>query len=535
MAKAKILIVEDQVIISTNVRLLLKFNDYDVTGIASTADEAFKLIEEKPPDLILMDISLPGKLDGIEATIIINEKWNIPVIYLTAHTDEISIQRAKETAPYGYITKDIELKSQLPILIDFALFRHKMESVHARALTELRDSEEKFRSIASSARDAIIFIGNDKKISFWNDAATEIFGYTQVEAIGNELVNLVAPESFYKYYKTGFSDFVDNGTGDFIHKTIELQAKRKNGSVLPIEVSLSPVKLKGQWCACGIIRDVTARKNTEEEINKLIEELQLSRELIEKHAKNLSALNVKLAESEVNLKDLNASKDKFFTIIAHDLKGPFQGLLGYAEILSRDLNSLNQDEIRELANDMHSSAEHLFKLLENLLQWSRLQRGVIEYNPDNFQVSKLVQLILLLLQAVANQKKIKLINKIPEDLYLLADVNMVNTIFRNLISNAIKFTKIHGKITISSKKENDKFARLFVADDGIGIEPEDLKKLFRIDSNHSTAGTANEKGTGLGLILCKDLVEKNNGKIEVESKVNSGTTFSFTLPLGKEL
>ena len=169
MAKGKILIVEDQPVVSQNIKLMLKYNGYDVSGIAPTADEAMQMITEERPDLIVMDIALPGKLDGIDATNIITEKWNIPIIYLTAHSDETTLQRAKNTHNYGFIIKDIDLKSQIPIFIEFALYKHKLIEEQQNVAKELSDNEEKFRMIVNSARDGIIFIDKSGLISFWNN------------------------------------------------------------------------------------------------------------------------------------------------------------------------------------------------------------------------------------------------------------------------------------------------------------------------------------------------------------------------------
>jgi signal transduction histidine kinase len=232
------------------------------------------------------------------------------------------------------------------------------------------------------------------------------------------------------------------------------------------------------------------------------------------------------------LKELNASKDKFFAIIAHDLKGPFQGLLGYSEILSNDIDNLSRTEITDFAHDLHDSAKHLFRLLENLLQWTRIQRGNIECTPTHISFGQLASMNIEILLSNAKLKGVELINQVPNDITIFADLNMVNTIIRNLLSNALKFTKQGGLITVSYKNLNEKFYEFSISDKGVGIEEDDLKNLFKIDVHHTTLGTANEKGTGLGLILCKDLVEKNGGKIRAESTVNVGTTFYFTLPKG---
>lgn len=534
LSNAKILIVEDQVIIATNLKVLLKHHQYDVVGIAANSDQVFDSISKNQPDLILMDISLPGKHDGIEITNIIREKYDIPVIYLTSSKDIEIIERAKLTGAYSYIMKDATLKDQLPVMIEFVLYKHKIELDLRRERIDIVESEEKFRQIATSAKDAIFFIDYDGTISFWNRSATEIFGFTEKEVLGKQLHELIAPEEYRDFYERGFSFNNSDEKIDILGKTLEMQAFRKDGSIIPIEISLSSVTLKGKQCACGIIRDITLRKTSEEQMERLIEELQISRDVIEQQVNDLIILNEKIADSEEKLRETNASKDKFFSIIAHDLKNPFQGLLGYSEILAKDLLNMDTEDVQEVAHDLHESAQNLFKLLENLLQWSRIQRGVIEYNPDVFSLHQVAQLNVGLVNSSAFQKRITIENQVDPELMVYADVNMINTIIRNLLTNACKFTDFDGRIVLTGTKISDQFAEVGIIDNGVGINQENCDKLFRIDSQLTTLGTANEKGTGLGLVLCKELTEKNGGEIRVESTIGEGTAFYFSIPLPSE-
>ena len=191
-----------------------------------------------------------------------------------------------------------------------------------------------------------------------------------------------------------------------------------------------------------------------------------------KNANEVVQLNFKLVENDKKLTELNRSKDRFFSIIAHDLKGPFQGLLGYSQILSRDLMSLELDEVSELAQNLHQSASQLFKLLENLLNWSRIQRGIIEYTPLDFDLNFLATQTIELNKARADQKQIILEMKVPLNTFVHADINMINTILRNLVSNAIKFTPKDGIVAISSKLVENDMIEVTVSDSGVGIPPE---------------------------------------------------------------
>lgn len=249
-----------------------------------------------------------------------------------------------------------------------------------------------------------------------------------------------------------------------------------------------------------------------------------------------SAILKKQTEKQIlkyseELKELNASKDKFFSIIAHDLKSPFTALLGYSEIIQSDYDTMDGSELREFTKNMHEVANSVYNLLENLLEWSRIQTGNKEYKPEKVELNEIVNNIFMLFEHLAISKKIELIKNFDLDITVEADKNMVNTVFRNLLSNAIKFTKVNGQIKISAEKIKDEVV-VSVADSGIGMSEDDLNKLFRIDIHHTTIGTGQEKGTGLGLILCKELIEKNKGQIKVASKQNEGTTFTFNLPAG---
>jgi signal transduction histidine kinase len=230
------------------------------------------------------------------------------------------------------------------------------------------------------------------------------------------------------------------------------------------------------------------------------------------------------------LKILNATKDKFFSIIAHDLKNPFNSLLGFSELLKNDFDSLEKEDMRKFIDIIHDSSNHGFNLLENLLQWSRTQTGTIEFYPRLINIHRLIVDCINIYQNNANKKHIQIFNDIPEDFFLFGDKEMLSTVFRNLISNAIKFTLKNGKVKIKVQK-NSRNAVISVIDTGVGVPEEKIRDLFKIDVQVSTMGTSNEKGTGLGLILCKEFVEKHGGKIKVESERKNGSEFKVILPV----
>ena len=235
-------------------------------------------------------------------------------------------------------------------------------------------------------------------------------------------------------------------------------------------------------------------------------------------------------KAELELKELNASKDKFFSIIAHDLKNPFNSIIGLSEMLKDEISTGDLSTMESYAKQINDSAVQTLRLLENLLEWANSQTGKIGFNPTIINLSTLFNEEFGVLNEMATGKNIKINSSFPENLTIIADKNMIKTILRNLISNAIKFTQNDGNVEVMAKidQENVEFS---VSDTGIGMTEENLAKLFRIDSNLSTRGTQNEKGTGLGLFLCKEFVEKHGGNIWAESEQGKGSIFKFILPI----
>ena len=246
----------------------------------------------------------------------------------------------------------------------------------------------------------------------------------------------------------------------------------------------------------------------------------------------LKKQNKELIVAKENAELSNSTKDKFFSIIAHDLRSPFSSMLGFAEILEDDYDDYNTDEKKKFINIIHNGLKATFSLLENLLFWSRSQRGLIDFTPEIINLHLLFYKTSALLKLSANDKSIKITNKISEHILVKADEEMLSTIIRNLISNAIKFTPEGGEIIINAQLINvdGKFVEISVKDTGVGIANKIQETLFDIGESTSTKGTKNENGTGLGLILCKEFVEKHGGVIGVESEINKGSLFYFTIP-----
>ncbi|HAH23859.1 MAG TPA: hypothetical protein DCL77_08890 [Prolixibacteraceae bacterium] len=270
-----------------------------------------------------------------------------------------------------------------------------------------------------------------------------------------------------------------------------------------------------------------------EELNQTNALLEERQEQIELQSEELLAQKESLITMNNELHDLNITKDKFFSIIAHDIKNPFNAILGFTSLLEENYKVWTDEMKLEIIGLVHTSSKNLFQLLDNLLQWSRSQRGIIEFNPKRTDLNALLSNVIELMKVTAESKNIQLELNLPEnELNVYADWQMLDTILRNIIGNALKFTHTEGMVEVMAETIDD-FVLLKIVDNGVGMKNEVKDKLFRIDANYTSPGTQNEVGTGLGLILVKEFVEKHGGMIGVESEVGKGSTFYFTIPLAK--
>jgi two-component system, sensor histidine kinase and response regulator len=237
-----------------------------------------------------------------------------------------------------------------------------------------------------------------------------------------------------------------------------------------------------------------------------------------------------ILDQNEKLELLNASKDKFFSIISHDLRGPFAGALGLTDLIVSDPEDFSKDDILEIILNINKSQHKQLELIEDLLDWSRIQTGNLKINKESLDIRKLVEKALFLIEEKAKTKNIKLISDIGENETVYADKFMIAGVLRNLIGNAVKFTPEGGEIKVFSVSDDENIT-IHIKDNGLGISENDMNKLFKIDSSHSTIGTGQEKGSGLGLILCKEFINQNGGELGVESLVGSkgGSDFYFTL------
>jgi PAS domain S-box-containing protein len=364
-------------------------------------------------------------------------------------------------------------------------------------IMQVNAQEEKF-SKSFHAAPFIIMLSkfSDGKIFEVNKKVQSISGYEPKEIIGLNTSQL----NIWNHENDRIAFITDIKSEGGVTER-EYVFRKKSGDYFTGLIAANTININNEQCIISVITDITERKEME----------------------------MQLTKNEMRLRELNSTKDKFFSIIAHDLKSPFNGIVGFSDILHEQV--LNQDYrgIADYAEIISKSAHQAMNLLTNLMEWSRSQTGQMNFNPEYVDIVVLIHSCFELLKLSARQKSITITFNLPHNLIVRADKAMLETVVRNLMSNAIKFTPREGEVSIVAE-ERQKECLVVVSDNGMGIEKNNLKKLFRIDGDFSSMGTENETGTGLGLIICKDFIEKHHGKIWVESELRVGSKFYFLLP-----
>jgi len=340
--------------------------------------------------------------------------------------------------------------------------------------------------------------GEDK--SYWSDKIFDILG------LGKK------PENF------SISDFAVYVHKDDVENVFDIIKKCVKEGV-SVETEFRLLKEKKDYCICKLSAEFVFRKDTKE--GKLI--------CLISDITKIKESEMKLEKNTRELEHINLRKDKFFSLVAHDLRSPFTGLLGLAEILASNTGNLSAEDVREISNQIFQSSKQIFTLLENLLEWSRIQRGKINYIKADLPVKPLIDRIIKLYYHNLNQKNLTPINRVNEFSVIRADLYMTELIIRNLLSNAVKFSNFGGLIFFDFKQVPG-YNQIIVTDTGVGISEENIRKLMQIDKNYTAKGTLGETGTGLGLILCKEHLDKNGGKIEVKSQLGKGTVIIVSFP-----
>jgi PAS domain S-box-containing protein len=436
-----------------------------------------------------------------------DDKENIQLEFI----DLLAKPEESKTAEFRYLCKDNTSKTVHMFaknLINHSSIKGILVNYHDisefdSTLKSLKKSEYKYRTLFENMQDIVCMLDNNGFITDVNKAGCEFYEFTKEEMLKKNVSQLIYPED-----KSKSDLYFEILKKDGYYKMYEGRSLTKTGKVKWIEVNSTEFLIDGEKSGSqDIIRDITDRKETEN----------------------------KLSEQNQALKESNAAKDKFFSIISHDLKSPFNSIIGFAKLLYERYDTYSDAQKRELIEMIKTQSERTFRLLENLLEWSRLQRGKIQFMPAAVNIKDVIEHEINLILQKANERKIEISTDFEVHSILNADKEMISTIIRNLLSNALKFTPEGGTIAIKIRElttENTpETMEIEVIDSGIGISAENIQKLFRIDQNIKTIGLTGEKGTGLGLVLSKEFIEIHKGKIAVQSIEGKGSTFSIKLPL----
>ncbi len=356
----------------------------------------------------------------------------------------------------------------------------------------LQESEGRYRLLADMTMEGVV-IHQNGMVRDCNASLCSMLGYSREELIDANLLALVIHEDDKGRVR-------ENIVKEYA-KPYVVRARKKGGEVFSMEIEARNFHFQGEILRVAAVRDITERLR--------------SQVLIEKQ--------------NAQLKSLLAEKDKFFSIIAHDLKSPMSGLLSLSRLFLEEAGNMTLKDLRNVADAMHKSSERVYALMDNLLNWALMQQGMMEYSPAPHDLQGMVGESIAPLHSVAEQKQLAISLRIPDNLAVHADKQMITTVIRNLVSNALKFSESGGIVEIAALRENG-MLRISVRDTGTGMDAQTLAGIFSIDRKTTRAGTAGESGTGLGLVLCKEFVEKHGGRIRAESEPGRGTTFHFTLP-----
>ena len=456
-------------------------------------DNEEDLIEKQLIDLVA-DVDIP-KVESYIQQIKKNTELTYRFDFLAKRKDNVNFFAEVSTASFKVDDKN------------YIVLVARDVTERKRAQQAIKNSEEKYRNLTNNIDDFLFTFerieGNIRPV-FYTSSVEKITGYTQSDLLTDSklFLKIIFPNDFpdlKKKLKSIWRSHLNN-SGEF-----ELRIINKQGNIVWVRTKINVLRDDNGIVnkVYGLVSDISLRKKAEDELNK----------------------------STQNLVKLNETKDRFISIISHDLRTPFSSILGFTDLLLSD-SDLSENEKRQYVEYIQESSKSMLSLVNSLLDWTRLQTGRIRFEPERIDVSNIIENSLNTVSGVAFQKGIQLNSNVSNDTNIFVDKDLISQVFNNLLSNAIKFTKEGGNISIEVKKsEHIRFLEFSIKDTGIGIKPENIEKLFRVDTKFSSKGTSGEKGTGLGLSLVKEIIDKHGGNIWVESEYGKGSDFKFTLPI----
>lgn len=488
----KILIVEDELIVAEAENNLLSLFGYEVVGVACSAAEALLIAAEKTPDIALLDIKLKGSIDGIQVAELLKKHYEIPIIFLSAYTDEKTLERMKSVEPYSFLVKPFDEK-ELKVAIEMAVFKQRMSA-------ELTKNEERLRLALEAAGEGFYDYNFSENSVYHSPGWKALRGYPPQTVTDNDFWILHIHPQDREFVKNQFHNHLRGNTTEFecgyriINKDGEERWLLDKGKVVSRNENGQPLRMLGT--------------NTD----------------VDDRIKAENALRA----SERQLKITNEDKNHLFTVIAQNLKTPLAGITQVLHLLSDGIILAGEHE--ELLDELKLSTKNILELLENLFYWAKLERNEIVCRPEAVNLNYLLRETLNLFDTTLQAKNISLKNNIDSEKVIFADLPLLRVVLRNIISNSVKYSLPSGKITVSAH-ECLQHLTLSVEDNGIGIASAILEKIIAEDGKISTPGTFKEKGAGIGLALSRNFIKLMGGTFHLKSKQDKGTCVIISLPL----
>jgi len=536
MVKAKILVVEDERVVALSIQNRLESLGYTVTANVISAEAAIAGIPQNPPDLVLMDIRLKGKIDGIKAAAKMRQQFQLPVVYLTAYNDEETLERAKLTEPYGYLLKPFESKD-LATTIEVALYKHKMEQ-------QLREREQWLATTLKSIGDAVITTDPQRAITFMNPVAEALTKWTQQDALGqdlnqifltiNETTREAIPNPVTVSLQTGKTVTIENHT----------LLINKEGKEIPIDDSAAPIKNDSEKIlgAVLVFHDVIEQRqiqallkrtnaDLEQRVAESTAQLRQQNQQLEAEIARRQQLEEELRVALARERELSQLKSRIVATVSHEYRTPLTTILSSTEMLQKYSDRLTPEKKQTHFQRVKQSVHHLTNLVNDMIFIEQAGTQALEFNPTPVNVEELVREAIEAVRPKSARKHT--LNLIcPSECDRILDGNLLRLILDNLLSNAIKYSPEGGLIEVEISPQAQEI-RLRVSDEGIGIPPDDQGKLFKAFYRASNIGIT--PGVGLGLVIVKECVELHQGRVEVESEVGAGTTFTIILPVAESV
>ena len=503
MTTQSIYIVEDEIITAQSIASNLKKLGYQVIGISTTGTEAISQVLQLKPDLVLMDILLKkDDIDGIIAAQKIQEQLNIPIVYLTAHSDDATLERAKLTTPFGYILKPYS-KKDLRISIKMALYKHHQE-------LKLSEKEKLLSNILNSTKEGVIATGKDNLVTYINPAAEQLTGWKQDEAVGQKAVEI------FNFINTKTKQLIPNpieqvvDTGEVLYFNEDTLLVAKNGRQLPIYDSVAPiVQPKNPEIEGAVLIFAPADKS-------LFQNTWISEEGKELEILNPSTIQTKLAQLGNNLVDL----------VTHELRAPLTVVLSTSESLRRYRQKWTAEKQNSSFDKIRQAVEQMTQLLEDAAIWEQAGKSKLSFQPQQIDIVDFCETILSNLPISDRNRQLIFSHQLQHQTASLDPV-LLKYALNNILLNAIKYSPSHSLVSLTVEEQNERTLLFKVQDRGIGIPAEEQSLLF--DSFYRGSNVETIPGTGLGLAIAQLCIELHRGSISVESEVNVGTTFTILI------